>query len=514
MYDYLLFDLDGTLTDPKEGITKSVQYALKAFGIDEPDLDKLEPFIGPPLKDSFMQFYGFDDAKAEEAVAKYRENFKDIGIFQNQVYDGIPKMLRNLKAEGKRLAVSSSKPTVFVERILEHFKLRHYFDVVVGSELDGSRVAKEEVVEEALKQLLNDRKYGHEEVVIIGDRKFDVEGGMAHDITTVAVSYGYGSLQELKDAKAEFIVRDVPELERFLLRGSEKPKPMLTWDKIWYIMFPVLIGYFLLQIANYIGVYVIAYICDTHPAMAEYLAKYGADGQITELTGNGSAVMNLVAYVVVGIVMSQMAKRDLDKAEKAAAKLGKVDFKLILLGIASVIGMTLGLNLLFDLIGFTGTSEAFTSMQEQRYSVPFIGTLIVYCIFAPIAEEYLFRGLLYNRVKKHMSVASAMFISAFLFGVYHGNLISGTYAFLMGLLIAWLYEKTDRYYVAVGAHMLANLSAYVLSYLGAMRADGGGAVASGGVLSGVLYNWPACLILLVLGVVCIWRMKDAKHGLL
>lgn len=226
MYDYILFDLDGTLTDPKEGITKSVQYALKAFGIDEPDLDKLEPFIGPPLKTSFMEFYGFDEEKAEEAVAKYRENFKDVGIFQNRVYKGIPRMLRKLKSKGKRLAVSSSKPQIFVERILEHFRLRKYFDVVVGSELDGRRVEKEEVVEEALRQLLGDNKYGHEEVVMVGDRKFDVEGGIAHDITTMAVAYGYGSMKELKEAKAEYIVRSVQELRETLLRGSDDKKYM------------------------------------------------------------------------------------------------------------------------------------------------------------------------------------------------------------------------------------------------------------------------------------------------
>ena len=152
-YKYLLFDLDGTLTDPKEGITTSVQYALRAFGIEEPDLEKLRPFIGPPLQSSFMDFYGFDEEKAKRAVEKYREWFRPKGIYQNAIYPGIEEMLSRLKAGGKVLAVASSKPQIFVEQVLRHFGIYDYFTVIVGSELDGRRDKKEEVVEEALRQL-------------------------------------------------------------------------------------------------------------------------------------------------------------------------------------------------------------------------------------------------------------------------------------------------------------------------------------------------------------------------
>ena len=157
MNDYILFDLDGTLTDPKEGITKSVQYALSAFGIEVTNLDELEPFIGPPLKDSFMEFYGMDEPTALRAIEKYRERFQDKGLFENRLYDGVPELLRKLKGNHKKVAIASSKPTVFVERILEYFDIRRYFDVVVGSELDGTRTEKSEVVAEALRQL-----YGEE----------------------------------------------------------------------------------------------------------------------------------------------------------------------------------------------------------------------------------------------------------------------------------------------------------------------------------------------------------------
>ena len=147
MYHYILFDLDGTLTDPKQGITGCVQYALRRLGMEAPDADALEPFIGPPLLDSFQEFCGFDEEKGLQAVAYYRERYAASGWFENEAYPGIVEMLARLQEAGCHLAVASSKPEVFVEKILVHFGMRPYFDVVVGSGLDGSRARKEEVVE-------------------------------------------------------------------------------------------------------------------------------------------------------------------------------------------------------------------------------------------------------------------------------------------------------------------------------------------------------------------------------
>lgn len=229
-YKYLLFDLDGTLTDPKEGITTSVQYALRAFGIEEPDLEKLKPFIGPPLQSSFMDFYGFDEEKAKGAVEKYREWFRPKGIYQNAIYPGIEEVLSRLKAGGKVLAVASSKPQIFVEQVLRHFGIYDYFTVIVGSELDGRRDKKEEVVEEALRQLGVEavKGEGTEEehglgsgnlaAVMIGDRKFDIAGGKAHGLVTVGVAFGYAEEGELEAAGADYVVQTVEELGRLLMR--------------------------------------------------------------------------------------------------------------------------------------------------------------------------------------------------------------------------------------------------------------------------------------------------------
>ena len=217
-YQYLLFDLDGTITDPKVGITTCVQYALEHFGIHEPDNDKLEPFIGPPLQDSFEQFYHMDAETAKQAVAKYRERFQTVGLYEHEIYDGMVDLLKTLKEGGCRLAVASSKPTVFVKKILEHFDVGQYFDVVVGSELDGSRAKKEEVVQEALRQLDPKGQVSSGQMVMIGDRCFDVQGAKAHHLDSIGVAYGYAAEGELQQAGATFVVDTVQQLKELLTR--------------------------------------------------------------------------------------------------------------------------------------------------------------------------------------------------------------------------------------------------------------------------------------------------------
>lgn len=223
MYRKILFDLDGTLTDPKEGICRSVQYALHAFGIEEPDIDRLTPFIGPPLKDSFMEFYHMTSEQAEKAVEKYRERFSVTGLYENQVYPGIPQMLERLKHMGYRMAIASSKPTVFVERILTHFSLDPYFDVVVGSELNGKRVNKDEVIRDAVEQLCEGEAVSYRQVIMVGDRKFDVAGAAAFGMECIGVAYGYAQEGELQKVGAAYVAEDVPALEALLvsLYGGE-----------------------------------------------------------------------------------------------------------------------------------------------------------------------------------------------------------------------------------------------------------------------------------------------------
>ncbi|MBO5060693.1 MAG: HAD hydrolase-like protein [Clostridia bacterium] len=217
MFDLCLFDLDGTLTDPKEGITNCVKYALEYFGIDEKDEATLLRFIGPPLYDSFRGIYGFSDAAAKKAVEKYRERFSPIGIYENTVLDGACTMLKELKEKGKTLALATSKPYVFAEKILEKYDMSKYFDYAVGSELDGTRNYKDEVITEVLRMA---KPSDLSRVVMIGDRKQDIIGAKKCGIASIGVRCGYAEEDELEDAGADFIFANLYELTDFLLNNT------------------------------------------------------------------------------------------------------------------------------------------------------------------------------------------------------------------------------------------------------------------------------------------------------
>lgn len=228
MKQYLLFDLDGTLTDPMVGITSSVQYALEKFGIHVRYLKELISFIGPPLAESFQKFYGFSKEDAEKAIQYYREYYAPKGIFENEVYEGIPEMLAHLTEAGFTLLVATSKPTVFARKVLKHFGMEDYFSFVGGSELDGSRTKKAEVISYILKTCGIEAK----EAIMIGDRRHDIEGGKACGLESVGVLYGYGTEQELTEAGADHIIRTVAELEDYLRNQGENPAKLTWYDRL------------------------------------------------------------------------------------------------------------------------------------------------------------------------------------------------------------------------------------------------------------------------------------------
>lgn len=214
MYKYVLFDLDGTLTDPGVGITNSVAYALERYGIEVSDRSELYRFIGPPLVDSFVRYYGFAEKDAKEAVTVYREYFTERGMFENEVYPGIPEMLASLRGAGIKPVVATSKPWPFAEKILEHFGLREYFDFVAGAELDETRTSKSDVIAYALETC----GINPDEAVMVGDREHDILGAKANGMKSVGVLFGYGSRDELENAGADEIAADVSELGKILMK--------------------------------------------------------------------------------------------------------------------------------------------------------------------------------------------------------------------------------------------------------------------------------------------------------
>ena len=497
MKQYLLFDLDGTLTDPKVGITTCVQYALASFGIDEPDLDKLEPFIGPPLKDSFMKFYHMDDQQAEAAVEKYRERFRDTGIFENKLYEGVPEMLQALNSKGMFMAVASSKPTVFVERILEHFHIARYFKVVVGSELDGTRVNKDEVVAEALKRLFGDKPVEKNKVYMIGDRSFDAEGARAMGVESVCVTYGYGSIEELKAAKADYIVRSVEELKKFLLRGTDEQKATPT-QRFWQLFFLFLLFWIMRSLGQNLMAFLLRIIGDIVPDNSFFFLR-DETGMLTGFTGNAGALIVAGGYIAGAVAIWGNAKRLIGvtaedmrllhiKAEPAK--------NYLLLGIATVTAV-LGLNILLELTGITQLSQAYQTIAEGQHSAHILIGLLGYGLITPIAEELLFRGAIYGCLRRMMKLNSAMLLSALLFGLYHMNMVQGIYGFFVGCLMVYAYEYFGGFKFAVAVHMIANALALLISYIFQS-------------VSGI-FNWVACILFLVLSLGSLFLLNRQKR---
>ena len=219
MFHAILFDLDGTLTDPGIGITNSVAHALRRFGITPPKREALFPFIGPPLKESFAKFYGFSPEMQLLAVRYYREYFAERGIFENRVYPGVPETLSRLKKEGITLGVATSKPDHFARIILDHFGLAPYFDLFSAATMAETRTAKGEVIRYALSNLPGAEKM---RVLMVGDRENDILGARENRIVSAGVLYGYGSREELQNAGADYLIERPEELIELAIGEKEK----------------------------------------------------------------------------------------------------------------------------------------------------------------------------------------------------------------------------------------------------------------------------------------------------
>lgn len=217
MYKFAFFDLDGTLTDPKEGITKCVSYALGFFGIHENDPDKLTGYIGPPLIVGFSEIAGLSPEAAQAAVRYYRERYKDIGIFENRLFEGVREAMNKLKKAGITLCIASSKPENFVRRITDRYNISEYFEHQVGSELGGARSEKADVIAETLRRCNADKL---SEVIMVGDRKYDIEGAKMCGIDSVGITFGYGSRGELEESGADYIADSFDDVVSIIL-GSD-----------------------------------------------------------------------------------------------------------------------------------------------------------------------------------------------------------------------------------------------------------------------------------------------------
>lgn len=494
MSQVILFDLDGTLTESGEGIINCVQYALEKLGKKEEHPENLQCFIGPPLKEQFMKYAGLSEKEGEKAVVYYRERYTTTGIFENRLYPKIPELLELLKINNKILAVASSKPEVYVKQILEHFQIADYFTAIVGSELDGRRTEKAEVIEEALRRMHLEEE--RDKVLMVGDRSQDVQGAISCGLQCIGVAYGYGSREELEKAGAVYIadsvedlgilaspndeettenvesVRniipdrekvkkyEIPETRKLEKEEKEMPEPAKKKEKfrystagqIWRLIYPFLIHY---------GATLLATI-------ALYLVYLIQAGGLQETASAGQRLINSTLYVTLigdltaAIILYLFYRKDQMHRKEGFSGTGKafvwappvIWFSVIILAIATgqfLNDLINGLHL-NDL--FTGYSE----VSEQAFSGQPVGLMIlVVGIIGPICEELMFRGIVFHRLKDWVKPQAAIVISALLFGIYHGNVVQFFYATCMGVMLAIIYDKTGTLWISIVAHIAANL---------------------------------------------------------
>lgn len=494
MSQVILFDLDGTLTESGEGIINCVQYALEKLGKKEEHPENLQCFIGPPLKEQFMKYAGLSEEEEEKAVVYYRERYTTTGIFENRLYPKIPELLELLKINNKILAVASSKPEVYVKQILKHFQIADYFTAIVGSELDGRRTEKAEVIEEALRRMHLEEE--RDKVLMVGDRSHDVQGAISCGLQCIGVAYGYGSREELEKAGAVYIADSVEDLgilaspndeettenvesvrniipdrekvkkyeipETRKLEKEEKEMPesakkkekfrYSTAGQIWRLIYPFLIHY---------GATLLATI-------ALYLVYLIQAGGLQETVSAGQRLINSTLYVTLigdltaAMILYLFYRKDQMHRKEGFSGTGKafvwappvIWFSVIILAIATgqfLNDLINGLHL-NDL--FTGYSE----VSEQAFSGQPVGLMIlVVGIIGPICEELMFRGIVFHRLKDWVKPQAAIVISALLFGIYHGNVVQFFYATCMGVMLAIIYDKTGTLWISIVAHIAANL---------------------------------------------------------
>lgn len=506
MYQYVLFDLDGTLTDPKEGICKSVQYALHEMKIDEPDLDKLECFIGPPLRNSFRDFYHMSDEQCELGIKKYRERYASIGIFENELYPGMKELLKTLHDRGVHLAVASSKPKLFVERILKHFEIEQYFEVVTGSDMSEKKVEKIDIMREALSLLFHvpERKIPQiassvpddtsslkqdeseneiqagdyeearskakriipvDQILMVGDRKFDIEGAKHFFLDSIGVSYGYAAEGELKEAGATYITDNLDDVYEIIL--GEKPALQAgtsnTFKKSFHVLMPLVYNFAL----TYAILFIMQILLDAalNGAFRSYAGWFSTHS--SQVAVYFDAFATLVCAVVFLVLYQKEKKKPISLVVKRRRD------KRMLRDVAWIAGLgaalALFLNLLFSYFQIMTSSQAYKEVAGVQYSVAIGWGLLIYGLIKPVGEELVFRGLIYGRMRLYYPMVFCIPISALIFGAYHGNFVQLLYGFIMGCLLAWLFEKYRSLKANVIFHSAANIAVYLVSVIPALN---------------------------------------------
>lgn len=496
MWDTVLFDLDGTITDSGEGITKSVQYALKkGFKIDA-DLDDLRCFVGPPLLEQFMSYANLTKEEAELAVKLYRERYESIGIYENRLYVGIRTLLKQLKDEHFTIALSSSKPKVYCEQILKYFDVYRYFDVVEGAEMDGRRTDKAEVVHEVIRQLhMEDQK---DRMVLVGDRSYDIIGARHEGISSIGVSYGYGSREELEAVWPACIV-DTPEELRNVLIGQKRdgerrgnfnsgmnqsgsdryvrsqnnyegpengryqhtqrrkyPYDGSTAFQVWKVIWPALLAY---------GINIALAL--VFEAILGIVGGTFSPADLQNITEKYSLPLTGIMDAILFTVMAQIWHHDelQRRAWNAEDRMLRKNQFGVVQGIMCAC-VLLAVEFLLSIFSWIiPSSKEYSEFVGSFGDFPAWVTFLLIGVLGPMAEEFLFRGVIFRRLRDFTNIWVAAILSGITFGVFHGNLEQGIPAAIIGIVMALLYEHYGTILASLVAHMGVNCFALVQDLL-------------------------------------------------
>ena len=452
MWNTVLFDLDGTLTDSGEGIMNCVAYALKKeFSIETEHPEELRVFVGPPLKEMFMEYAHLNGAEADRAVAAYRERYTAKGIFENRLYDGIAPMLSALRQQHFTLALASSKPEHFCREILRYFGIEGYFTEVVGSEMNGGRTKKADVIEEALRRLgMSEHR---DEVVIVGDRSYDIDGAGQAGIASIGVTYGYGSRAELEKAWPDCIVDTPQEIVNVLIgqaraetpsggertaggtraageaEGSEASVPGDSGD----------------------------WCCFTDPVTGR---RKDARRTGVTLTGDGSVLFR-IWRVIYPLLLDECVSYLIAMAAAAVIAVSRhgIGYQeaylangLWITGLADAVLIPVFFLLLRgDERRRRARGENFRIPIRRSFPLPRLLEVAVYSIC--VSETI---GFFTRRIRDCLGVGWAAVLSGICFGIAHGNLTQGVYAALFGMVLALIYEHFGTLRSSVTAHIANN----------------------------------------------------------
>lgn|GEM_PF-123882 len=491
MYRYVLFDLDGTLSDSKEGIVKSGQVALHEMGVEVSHPDELECLIGPPLAESFRDFYGLNEEQCEEAIRIFRDRYVSIGIYENELYPGMRQLLEDLKERGVKLAVASSKPQSSVDRLMKYFDIAQFFDVAMGGDPARPHQTKQEVLLETLAKLFGIREdkivsapvdlpeeerieaqkraariLPVREIAMVGDRKFDMIAAREFFIDGIGVEYGYAPEGELEESKATCIATDLDDLYEILTgekatihHGAKVP----ALRKSLRILMPVVVFFVITQLCLFLMSSVITLLAG---GPLQSLAPF-----IAANSGKIAVYSQAVASMICAVVFYRIYRGEPPAlTSRVLRRRAMVRFRkhlvLIILFSAS---LALFLNGAISYLQIVLYSNVYDEVSRVQYSVSLASGLLIFGIIKPIEEELVFRGLLYNRMRYYFPKPVAILGAALFFGAYHGNMVQFVYAFFMGTAICYLYERFRLLEVPLLMHATANILIYTMSSAGVLE---------------------------------------------